>query len=53
MKRGLNIRVARRGTYCETEVPDSSYFRAHPCSKKPVKRQADGQYKCPWHRKKP
>ena len=25
------IAVAKRGTYCDASVPDSSYFKAHPC----------------------
>lgn len=51
-KREPRLRVARRGTYCEEVVPDSSYFRAHPCERKGPLEKVGGAYYCTVHAKK-
>lgn len=43
------IRVMKRGTYCEASVPDSTYFRAHPCERKIPYVKLGGLYLCVVH----
>lgn len=50
------LKIAKRGTYCDAVVPDSTYFGAHPCLKtvniKRFKTKDGVRHLCPWHKPK-
>lgn len=47
----LNPRLAQRGSVCEAAVPDSTYFRAHPCELRHGLKKCGSRWFCAHHRK--